>query len=327
MRPPEFWTKKDAASRLASIALSPVGWAYGASVAWKRDHAQSHRSRAKVVCIGNLTVGGSGKTPVAISVANYFLEKGIRAVLLTRGYGGHLEGPELVEPAKHTARDVGDEALLLAASAPTIVAADRKSGAMLADALRTQVIVMDDGHQNFGLAKDVSVVVVDTETGFGNGAVLPAGPLREPVEQGMARADAVAVVGDGDVDLHGFGGPLLRVRLASASEDLKGRRVVAFAGIGRPAKFFTTLKAVGADVLKTHEFADHHLFTSDEIRELKNSALRYDAALITTEKDFVRLNIAQREGIERLPIRAVFDTSDALDRLLNPVVQSMRAAS
>ncbi len=303
------------------MALSPIGWLYGASVAWKRDHLQAHRPRAKVVCVGNLTAGGSGKTPVAIAIASRLIENGIRPVFLTRGYGGHVEGPEVVEISRHAARDVGDEALLLAATAPTIVAADREFGAVLADVLRADVIVMDDGHQNFGLAKDLSIVVVDAQTGFGNGSVLPAGPLREPVGQGLARADAVVVVGDGDIDLRGYCGPILRAHLVPVAESLQGRRVVAFSGIGRPTKFLATLSTLGADVLEVHEFADHHFYTEREIAALKESAAKRSAELMTTEKDFVRLGAEQKMGIEALQIFAKFESPGALDRLMEPIVQ------
>lgn len=325
MRAPEFWARKDTTARLASLALSPIGWIYGASVAWKRDHVQPHRPRAMVVCIGNLTAGGSGKTPVAIAIASRLIENGVRCVFLTRGYAGRLQGPVLIEPAIHGARDVGDEALLLAAIAPTVVATDREAGAALADTLCADVIVMDDGYQNFALVKDLSIVVVDAQIGFGNGSVLPAGPLREPVSQGLARADAVALIGKGDVDLCGYHGPILRANLLPLTESLLGRRVVAFAGIGRPKKFFATLSALGADVLEMREFADHHFYSAHEIANIKESAERLQADLITTEKDFVRLEAAQRGGIRALRILAQFAAPEALEHLLEPIVRLAKA--
>jgi tetraacyldisaccharide 4'-kinase len=325
MRPPEFWAKNNARARLAALALSPLGWLYGASVAWKRDHGKGYRPQAKVVCIGNLTAGGSGKTPVAIAVASRLRERGIRPVFLTRGYGGRLDGPTLVEPSQHAARDVGDEALLLATCAPTVIANNRESGAILADRIRAGAIVMDDGHQNFALAKDLSIVAVDAETGFGNGLVLPAGPLREPVAQGLARADAVVLVGDGEIDLQGFHSLILRAHLVPAPQNLQGRRVVAFAGIGRPAKFFASLNALGADILEANEFGDHHFYSAREIADLKASAERHGAQLMTTEKDFLRLKAAEKIGVTALPIVAQFEPREALDQLLEPIVRTAKA--
>jgi tetraacyldisaccharide 4'-kinase len=176
---------------------------------------------------------------------------------------------------------------------------------------------MDDGFQNFTLAKDLSLVVVDAETGFGNGHVLPAGPLREPIRQGLARADAVVLMGDGTPDLQGFDGPVLRARLVPATQTaLQDARVVAFAGIGRPEKFFHTLQALGANVVERHAFADHHAFTSAEIAQLKDAARRLDARLVTTEKDRARLSADAREGVETLGVDAIFEGPEALSRLM-----------
>jgi tetraacyldisaccharide 4'-kinase len=316
MRAPEFWNGHDHTARLAMAVLAPIGWAYGASVAWKRDHAMPYRPKAKVICIGNLTAGGSGKTPIAIAFARALKERGYNPFILSRGYGGRTRGPALVDPARDTDRDMGDEPLVLAAAAPVIVARDRKAGAELADASGADAIVMDDGHQNFALAKDLSVVVVDAETGFGNGRVLPAGPLRETVEQGLARADVVVLVGPGAPGLKGFAKPVLRARLVPVDVlGLKGAGVVAFAGIGRPEKFFDTLRALGADLVETRDFADHHVYTASEIARLKAKAR--GALLVTTEKDFVRLTPAERDGVNFLPIRAAFDDPAAFARLLD----------
>jgi tetraacyldisaccharide 4'-kinase len=318
MRQPEFWNGRDRGARLALAALAPLGWAYGATVAWKRDHAKPHRPRSKVICIGNLTAGGTGKTPIAIAVTRALAERGERPFILSRGYGGRLRGPALVDPAHDTAQEVGDEPLLLARAAPVVVARDRALGAELADDQGATVIVMDDGHQNFALAKDISIVVVDAETGFGNGMVLPAGPLREPVAQGLARADAVVLVGNGAPDLKGFAGPVLRARLAAIDVvGLNGRDVVAFAGIGRPDKFFDTLKSLGAKLVETREYADHHAYTASEIARLQAKAR--GVLLVTTEKDYVRLTQTERDGVNFLPVRAAFDDPAALARLLDTI--------
>ncbi|MGD0144240.1 MAG: tetraacyldisaccharide 4'-kinase, partial [Rhizomicrobium sp.] len=250
MRAPEFWSEPDYTARAATALLSPIGWAYGATVAWKRDRAKPFRPRAKTVCIGNLTAGGSGKTPIVAAIAEALARRLLKPIILSRGYGGRLAGPVFVDPALHSAADTGDEPLLLAASAPVIVSRNRKAGAVLADAHHADVIAMDDGHQNFQLAKDLSLVVVDAETGFGNGKILPAGPLRESIAQGLARADAVVLAGDGDPALPSWSGPTLRAHLLPQDGTAFGSaRIVAFAGIGRPEKFFDALKTLGAELI------------------------------------------------------------------------------
>jgi tetraacyldisaccharide 4'-kinase len=303
---------------MAAAALSPFGWIYGAVTDWKRAHAQPFRAHARVVCVGNLTAGGSGKTPVVAAIVRLLQARGLRTTILSRGYGGSAQGPLLVNPGAHAAADVGDEPLLLAARAPVIVARNRPHGAALADDQNADVIVMDDGYQNFTLAKDLSLIVVDAEMGFGNGRLLPAGPLRESIQGGLARADAVVLVGDGTPPLPGYSGPVLRARLVpSEGEVLKGRKTIAFAGIGRPEKFFATLRGTGADLASAVAFADHHTFTPGEIARLKEEAKSKNAMLVTTEKDFVRLAPAEREGIRAFPVEAVFERPDALSSLLD----------
>ena len=317
MHAPEFWSGSDLTARLTIAALTPLGWLYSASVAWKAAHAQPYRPAAKVICIGNLTAGGSGKTPVALAVARALMARGLKPVFLTRGYRGRVAGPAFVDPAANTAEDVGDEPLLLARAAPVIVSRNRAAGAELADANGFDAIVMDDGHQNFDLAKDLSLVVVDAQIGFGNRHILPAGPLRESVAQGLSRADAAVLVGDGAPSLADFHGPVLRAHLkTSDATDLKDKRVVAFAGIGRPQKFFDTLEMLGADVRDARRYADHHAYTAAEIARLHCRARDLEAQLVTTEKDFVRLAPVLREGIAALPVAAVFDEAAAFEQLL-----------
>ena len=310
MRAPDFWRRDGALAHL----LAPLGFFHGAATAWKSRRARPLRVAARVICVGNLTAGGSGKTPVAIAIAG--LLTGQKIFFLTRGYGGALAGPRLVEP-HDSAADVGDEALLLARTAPTIVSRDRRKGAELAVRLGAKIIVMDDGHQNFSLQKDLSLVVVYGESGFGNGRVIPAGPLREPVAQGLARADAVIVMGAGDPLPGGFAGPVLRARLAAGEHGLAGRRVYAFAGIGRPEKFLMTLREEGAGIAGSRFFADHHVYDVMELVSVRTQALAANALPVTTEKDLVRLPPEQRAGIAVLPVRAVFDAPDAMARLLD----------
>lgn len=310
MRAPEFWQRRGP----AALLLAPLGALYGASVAWKARHAMPYRTSARVICVGNLTAGGSGKTPVALALGARLKARGDRVFFLTRGYGGTEHGPVQAEP-DGSAAQMGDEALLLARAAPTIVARNRANGAAHAVAQGARTIVMDDGHQNFTLAKDLSIVVVDGESGFGNGLMIPAGPLRESVSQGLARADAVIIMNDGNPDLGDFKGPVLRARLVVDGEALRGRRVFAFAGIGRPEKFLTSLEEAGAVVTGTHVFADHHPYSDGEITALKAEA--GDALLVTTEKDLVRLKAKHRGGIAVLRVQARFDDEPALDRLLD----------
>lgn len=315
MRAPDFWDRDDAAATLAAAVLAPLGWLHGATVRWKAAHAKPYRARVPVVCVGNISAGGTGKTPIAIAVADAIIAHGKNPFFLTRGYGGTLAGPVVVTKS-HTAEQVGDEPLLLARKASTVVARDRRAGALLAVERGADVIVMDDGHQNFALHKDLSLVVVDAERGFGNGRVLPAGPLRESAEQGLARADAVILAGDGNPQLAGFNGTVLRARVAAAATtDWKGVRVMAFAGIGRPEKLFRTLAGLGAELVETARFADHHAYSHQELSALKTKA--GGARLVTTEKDWVRIAPADRDGIGFLPVAAGFDPPDGLDRLLD----------
>lgn len=315
MRAPEFWQQRNPGARALSGALSPLGVFHGATVAWKFRRSKPHRARARVVCVGNLTVGGSGKTPVAIALARMLLRDGARVAFLARGYGRRSQQPAWVDADRHEASDVGDEALLLARVAPTVVAANRAEGAQLAELGGAEVVIMDDGHQNFTLAKDLSLVVIDADTAFGNGRIVPAGPLRENVRQGLARADAVVVVGDGEPPLAGFARPVLRARLV-CDRRLDGRAFVAFAGIGRPGKFFATCKAQGAWLVAMQAFGDHHAYTAAEISRLRQRAAAAGAGLITTEKDLARLDAKHQNGIDVLPVHAVFDDRHAVESLL-----------
>jgi tetraacyldisaccharide 4'-kinase len=320
MRAPEFWSRSDALSWLAAFALSPLGLVYGASVAWKAGRGPRFRPKAKVVCIGGLTAGGSGKTPVAIAVGKAIAERGMKPVFLTRGYGGRLRGPLLVDPVRHTAREVGDESLLLSRTESVVLARDRRRGAALADSRGFDVVVMDDGHQNFQLAKDLSIVVVDAADPFGNGRMIPAGPLREPVGEALSRADAVVMLGGRTDKLGSFAGAILRANMqAPARVDWRGARILAFAGIGRPAKFFEMLRALGADLVDSRAYADHHAYTASEVALLKAAARERKARLMTTEKDFVRMTPEQREGIDVLPVTVVFEDLDELSRLVDRI--------
>jgi tetraacyldisaccharide 4'-kinase len=324
MRTPDFWTNPSFGARALATLLSPLGALYGLSVRVRQAASHPYRSRAKVVCVGNLTAGGTGKTPVALAIGRMLMARGKTIAFLSRGYGGNLDGPVVVDPLHHRAADVGDEPLLLASVATTIVSKDRAAGAKLADSLGVDIIIMDDGFQNFQIAKDLSVVVVNAASGFGNGKLIPAGPLRESVSGGLARADAVVRMGQGDLKLP-FAGPVLYAQAMPVSPDaLKNRAVFAFAGIGHPERFFDLVKRTGANLAGTQTFADHHVFGDAELSVLRFAAEKLGAQIVTTEKDFVRLSPGQRDGIEPVPVQAVFDDEAALAGLLDRIAPARK---
>jgi tetraacyldisaccharide 4'-kinase len=318
MRAPEFWTSKTRRARALAALLSPLGGFYAARTHRAARRARPFRPQASVICVGNLTAGGAGKTPVALRLGEMLQQRGRTVFFLTRGYGGRLSGPIRVEPSLHGAAEVGDEALLLAACAPTILARDRAEGAVMADRLGAEIVIMDDGFQNFALTKDLSLLVIDGRTGFGNGRVIPAGPLRESVRDGLARADAVIVMGDGKPDLHRFDGPVLHAHIAPAApESLRGREVMAFAGIGRPEKFFASLEQMGAVVKTTKGYADHHIYRARELQRLRDAAKRRDVLLVTTEKDYARIPAVERQDIVPVPVQVRFAEEAAAEALLD----------
>ena len=314
MRTPKFWTRKDGVSRAMSDALLPVGWIYGKITVLRAKQHWKYRARSRVICVGNLTVGGTGKTPVAIAIAELLAQRNIQPFFLSRGYGGKERGPLVVDVKTHTAKDVGDEPLLLANAGPTIMSRDRPAGAELADRNGAEVIVMDDGHQNPTLRKHISFVVVDAQTGFGNRRILPAGPLREPIKDGLKRAHAVILVGgDENAKITGFHGTVFRAKLVPQEiPHLREKPVIAFAGIGQPRKLLQSLRELGANVKSLKGFPDHHAYKPKEISALQVKAAEAGALLVTTEKDYVRLPQRRRRGIVALPVKAVFEDPEAL---------------
>lgn len=320
MRPPEFWQHDGAAGRL----LAPLGAVYAAAGRWRRRHQRPVDPGVPVVCVGNVTAGGTGKTPAALALAALLAEAGRRVAFVSRGHGGRERGPLGVDPARHDAAAVGDEPLLLAARAPTWIARDRAAGARAAVAAGADAIVLDDGHQNGRLVKRLSLLVVDAGYGIGNGRVHPAGPLREPWHEGLARADALLLVDPADgepaaplpplpADL-----PVLQARLEPLPDAmaLAGQRVLAFAGIGRPAKFFATLSGLGAEVAAAHAFADHHRFAPEQVMALVEEAHALGALPVTTEKDHVRLPAEARAMVRPVRVELVFRTPDRVADLL-----------
>ncbi|MEH3144286.1 MAG: tetraacyldisaccharide 4'-kinase [Methylobacterium frigidaeris] len=295
MRPPDFWWR-DASGGGARL-LAPAGRLYGGLVA-RRMARPGAPGPVPVLCVGNFTLGGAGKTPTALAVAAMLRGSGRRPAFLSRGYGGRLPGPVAVDPARHGPDDVGDEPLLLARAGPAVVARDRVAGAALCASLGADAIVMDDGLQNPALRKDLVLAVTDAATGAGNGLPFPAGPLRAPLAAQWPHVSALVVIGDGDPgerlarEAVGRGLPLLRAALVpdpAAAAALRGRPVLAFAGIGHPEKFFATLAAAGADLRHRRAFPDHHRFTAADVADLAGLARREGLTLVTTEKDRVRL--------------------------------------
>jgi tetraacyldisaccharide 4'-kinase len=294
MREPGFWHRP---SSWKSHLLRPLGALYGA-IAAKRLQREGLEAGIPVLCVGNYHVGGAGKTPTVLALAKLLRDLGETPVALSRGYGGKLHGPIRVDPIRHAAGDVGDEPLMMAAALPVVVARERADGVPLARSLGASVILMDDGFQNPSVAKDVSLIVIDSDRGLGNGRVFPAGPLRAPLKPQLARTDALVIVGGGAAaeavaaDLAARGKPVLRARLKPSDASvtsLGGKRVLAFAGIGDPVRFFATLRASGIDIMTQRAFADHHRFSPSEIAALIAEAKRDGLTLVTTEKDFARL--------------------------------------
>ncbi len=315
MQAPDFWRRDGLLAHL----LSPLGGVYHLAGVLRRAATRPWQAPLPVICVGNLVAGGAGKTPVALSLLEILRERGLKPAALTRGYGGAAAGPLRVAPGEHDAAAVGDEALLLAAAAPTWVARDRVAGAKAAAADGANVIVMDDGFQNPSLKKDLSLLVIDAAYGLGNGRVMPAGPLRETPASGFARADAVVVVGEhyiGETEKNlSKDLPILRARLQPRDSTLAGQRVFAFAGIGRPEKFFDSLRGLGAELAGTESFPDHQPYTAATLARLRGAAQAAGARLVTTAKDAARLGTAAGD-IAVLDVALAWDDKEALLRLL-----------
>ena len=328
MQAPKFWYRSRS---WQAFLLSPLGMVYAWATARRQKNARPTRVDIPVICIGNLNVGGTGKTPTTIAIAQMLTSRGIAVHIVSRGYGGSLQAVTQVDPRVHTADETGDEPLLMAAFAPTWVANERVAGARAAQNAGADVILLDDGFQDPSLAKDLSIVVVDVTRGFGNGRCLPAGPLREPVHVGLKRADAVISIGE----------PQAQSQFRERSADQMGHiahttaslkpiemgmpwaegRYLAFAGIGDPQKFFATLRGLGAPLVRTVALDDHQKLARPMIQRLMKEAQSMNAQLVTTEKDAARLPADLRSGILSLPVRLEFDDASALENLLEPILR------
>lgn len=321
MRAPAFWRHDGVLPTL----LSPFGTLYAAATA-RRVARAGWQAPVPVICVGNATAGGAGKTTLALDLAARLRARGVAFAYLTRGYGGRGGGVVRVDVSAHEAADVGDEALLLAAVAPTWAAPDRAAAARAAVADGARALVLDDGLQNPTLRKDFSILVVDGETGFGNGRCIPAGPLREPPASAAARCQAAVLIGPDRTRALAVlppGLPILRARLEPAADiaALDGARVVAFAGIGRPDKFFAMLDEAGVSVVARRPFADHHRYTAAEFAGLLAEADRFRAVAVTTPKDAARLAPPQRARVTTVGVRLAWDDNGTdIEALIDSVL-------
>nr|Q07T97.1 RecName: Full=Tetraacyldisaccharide 4'-kinase; AltName: Full=Lipid A 4'-kinase [Rhodopseudomonas palustris BisA53] len=323
MREPEFWRRRS----LLSLLLMPLAALYGA-IAASRMRKPGRSIAVPVICVGNYHGGGAGKTPTTLTLVALLRELDETPVVLSRGYGGSLNGPVEVDPDRHSAAEVGDEPLMMARSVPVVVAKDRVAGATLAMSRRASVIVMDDGFQNPALAKDVSLIVIDARRGIGNGRVIPSGPLRAPLPLQCERTDALLIIGAGSAAdpvaarLKSKGVPTLRGHLApdpACVEALRGRAVLAFAGIGDPERFFATLRASGIEVAAERPFPDHHPYSGDDVAALLDRARRDGLTLVTTEKDLARLGDQPQlaeAGLTALPVTLALEDEAGFRRFV-----------
>lgn len=325
MRAPGFWWRAADRPGLLPRLLAPLGWLYAAGTA-RRLRQPGYTPRVPVICVGNLTAGGAGKTPTVIALIERLAARGRKVHVVSRGYGGTLEGPVRVEAARHKAEEVGDEPLLLAAFVPVWVAKDRAAGVQAAEAAGAEVILLDDGFQNPAVTPSLALLVVDAAKGFGNGRCIPAGPLREPVATGLARADLVLTIGDtaAQAKFAALWGAAIRVphlcgtlRPLQMGMDWKDQPVLAFAGIADPSRFFATLQAQGAKLVRGEALGDHATLSEALLRRLDAEAAAAGAQLVTTEKDAARLPPHWRAKVLTLVVRLQIDDWSALDAQLD----------
>lgn len=325
MQAPKFWRNPPEKPGLLAHTLSPLSAIWRGATARRLNTGPWHKVRVPVICVGNLNIGGTGKTPTVIALAERLKSQGFTPHVVSRGYGGVLEGPVRVNGRKHKAAEVGDEPVLLAAFCETWVSKDRHAGAVEAVKAGADVILLDDGLQNPSLAKDLSIVVVDAGVGFGNQLVFPAGPLREPTDAGLARADVVLVIGGAKKRREFLASAGLPADLPVIEAELKpldtgmeweNHKVLAFAGIGRPEKFFATLRGLGADIIHAEALSDHQPLNLRLLNRLEADAFFKGAQLVTTEKDATRLPEEFRFRVLTLPVRLAIKDQDVLDIVL-----------
>ena len=308
MKTPKYWQSNSFTSKI----LSPLGFLYGLMTQLRLKLKSPHKVSIPVVCIGNITAGGTGKTPVSISIAKLLATEMYHPFFVSRGYGGKLQDV-IVNNKKHTAKDVGDEPLLLSKQAPVVVNANRYAAAQKAVEQGADIIIMDDGFQNPSLHKDLSFLVFDGNYGIGNGKIIPSGPLRETLDDGTIRADAIIILGKDKHDLaKRCGLPAFFGHTEAVQTTINNQDVVAFAGIGHPQKFYHTLKQQGFNVVKTIDFPDHHFYTREELENIINEAKKLNAQIYTTSKDFVKIPPLYSQDINVLEVAVVWDNPEEL---------------
>ncbi len=323
MKTPSFWNIRSNGLRLLSNLLLPFSIFYWLTGSLRRVFVKSKKLSVPVICIGNITVGGAGKTPVALAIGQILKDRGVNAFFLSRGYGGIVRGPLQVDLKLHGAKDVGDEPLLLARLLPTIIAHDRLMGAHYAIQQGAQAIIMDDGFQNPAIAKDISLLVIDGTMGLGNHRLIPAGPLRETLKAGLSRATAMVIINPGATNFSLSSAVItLTAQIRAQAHNLNGKNIVAFCGIGYPQKFFDTLTSLGIETKACIAYGDHHVYSSRDWKYLQGTALRFDAILVTTAKDAVRLPNDWRAHVTVLDIALQFDHPDMLSALLDKALHA-----
>lgn len=321
MKTPKYWQSNSLISKI----LSPIGLLYGSLTQLRLKLKTSPRASVPVICVGNITAGGTGKTPVSLSLAKMLETEMFHPFFVTRGYGGKLQNV-IVNNTKHTPHEVGDEPLLLSKQAPVVVNADRYQGAQLAIKEGADIIIMDDGFQNPSLYKDVSFLVFDGHYGIGNGKIIPAGPLRETFADGIKRADSLIILGK---DKHNLAQrsrlPVFFAHTEAAQTTISNPNILAFAGIGHPQKFYHTLTTYGFNVVETVDFPDHHFYSHQELQKLVERAQQINAEIYTTSKDFVKIPPSMQKYINVLEISVIWDDPEKLMTFIKNTIAAKKS--
>ena len=332
MGPPKFWFAET--HSLFSLLMEPISWFYELIHKARHKKTKPWMAPIPVICIGNLLIGGQGKTPIALSIGQLLKNKGLKVHFLSRGYGGIIKGPIKVNPSEHTSREVGDEPLLLAQECETWVSSNRTLGIQSAYQDGAEIIITDDGFQDPSINKDLSVIVIDGEVGFGNGRLLPSGPLRENIYFGLSRAQAVVIMGNDHSNIkeklngflsnqHNNAIKVLEATIVPKTNigKIKNTRLYAFSGIGHPKKFFDTLERIGCCVIAKIKYRDHHQFSPREVKELVKSAKKQEAMLVTTSKDYARLSNEQKKYVTEILVKVEWGNINDLKILLEKNLQ------
>ncbi len=318
MKTPNFWKSDTITSKL----LYPFGYIYNFATQHRVSKKSIYKSKLPIICVGNINVGGTGKTPTCLAIADILAANGKKISFLSRGYKSKQK--YVFVDVNHTANDVGDEPLLLMEKAPVVIAPNRIIGAKMIENTDTDIIIMDDGFQNPSLFKDFSVIVIDGEAGFGNGKIFPAGPLRETIETGIKRTNAVIIIGNDNFEIKNkikklSNIPVINAAIIEKENNFNNKDVIAFAGIARPEKFYKSLKKSGANIIKTFNFPDHHQFSNKEIKSITEQANKLKAVPVTTKKDYVRLENIHKDNIQYLDIELKLDTTELKDIIENAI--------